>query len=96
MTDGQINENFKRGSVNLNIRSGVGILPNGQAIFAISKTMINFYDFAEYFRKAGCMQALYLDGFVSRTYLPQQRWTQTDGDFAVIIAEATSYQYGNR
>jgi uncharacterized protein YigE (DUF2233 family) len=29
---------------------------------------------------------LYLDGLVSRTYLPEKEWTQTDGNFGVIIA----------
>ncbi len=37
---------------------------------AMSRTKISFYDFAEYFRRAGCWQALYLDGFVSPTYAP--------------------------
>ena len=85
--DGKIHPAFKKGSTNLNIRNGVGILPNNTIIFAMSKTPINFYDFADYFKKQGCKQALYLDGFVSRTYLPSQNWTQTDGNFGVIIAE---------
>lgn len=83
--DGQIHSAFKKGSTNLNIRNGVGILPNQKMIFAMSKKEINFYDFAEYFKQLGCKNALYLDGFVSRTYLPEQNWTQTDGDFGVII-----------
>lgn len=83
--DGQIHKEFKEGSTNLNIRDGVGILPNDQIIFAMSKTEINFYDFARYFQKLGCKNALYLDGFVSRTYLPEKKWVQTDGDFGVII-----------
>jgi uncharacterized protein YigE (DUF2233 family) len=83
--DGQIHSAFKKGSTNLNIRNGVGILPNNKIIFAMSKKEINFYEFAEYFQKMGCKNALYLDGFVSRTYLPEQNWTQTDGNFGVII-----------
>lgn len=51
----------------------------------MSKKEINFYDFANYFKKMGCINALYLDGFVSRAYLPEQNWIQTDGNFAVII-----------
>jgi len=35
----------------------------------MSKEEINFYDFAKYFQNLGCKNALYLDGFVSRTYL---------------------------
>jgi uncharacterized protein YigE (DUF2233 family) len=51
----------------------------------MSKKEISFYDFAEYFRRRGCRNALYLDGLVSRTYLPEQNWVQTDGDFGAII-----------
>jgi uncharacterized protein YigE (DUF2233 family) len=84
--DGKIHPAFKRESTNLNIRSGVGILPNGHVFFAISKKEINFYDFAQYFVSAGCKNALYLDGFVSRVYCPERKWEQSDGDFGVIIA----------
>ncbi len=83
--NGEIHSAFKKESVNLNIRNGVGILPNNQIIFAMSKKEINFYEFAEYFKKLGCKNALYLDGFVSRTYLPEKNWEQLDGNFGVII-----------
>ena len=83
--DGQIHPAFKEGSANLNIRNGVGILPDDKIIFAMSKKEINFYDFANYFKSLGCKNALYLDGLVSRTYLPEKEWTQTDGNFGVII-----------
>lgn len=83
--DGEIHKAFSKGSTNLNIRNGVGILPNNEILFAMSKKEINFYDFAEFFKKKGCKNALYLDGFVSRTYCPNQNWIQTDGDFGVII-----------
>lgn len=85
LIDGQIHSAFKIGSSNLNIRNGVGILPNNEIVFAMSKSEINFYDFAKYFQDLGCKNALYLDGFVSRTYLPQKNWEQTDGNFGVII-----------
>ncbi len=87
--DGQIHPQFKPGSTNLNIRNGVGILPDNTIVFAMSKKEINFYDFAHYFKSLGCKNALYLDGFVSRTYLPAQNWVQTDGNFGVIIAVTT-------
>lgn len=83
--DGEIHTAFKKNSTNLNIRNGVGILPNNQIVFAISKKEINFYDFAEYFKNLGCKNALYLDGFVSRTYLPEKNWEQIDGNFGAII-----------
>ncbi len=83
--DGKIHSSFKESSANLNIRNGVGILPDNKLVFAMSKKEINFYDFANYFKKLGCKNALYLDGFVSRTYLPEKNWVQTDGNFGVII-----------
>jgi uncharacterized protein YigE (DUF2233 family) len=87
--NGQIHSIFKEGSANLNIRNGVGILPDNKVIFAMSKTEINFYDFANYFKSLGCKNALYLDGLVSRTYLPERNWIQTDGNFGVIIGVTT-------
>lgn len=90
LIDGNIHPAFKQGSTNLNIRNGVGILPNNKIIFAMSKQEINFYDFAVYFKNLGCKNALYLDGLVSRAYLPDQNWMQTDGNFGVIIGVSTS------
>lgn len=87
--DGQIHSAFKKGSTNLNIRNGVGIMPDHRIVFVMSKKEVNFYDFAEYFKNLGCKNALYLDGLVSRTYLPEKNWKQTDGNFGVIIGVTT-------
>lgn len=84
--DGKIHPEFKKGSVNLNIRNGVGILPDGKILFVLSKKEINFYDFADYFKMSGCKNALYLDGFVSRAYAPSENWIQTDGNFGALFA----------
>lgn len=87
LIDGKIHSKFRNGSKNLNIRNGVGILPNGNLVFAMSKQEINFYDFANYFKSLGCKNALYLDGFVSKTYLPEKGFNSMDGNFGVIIGE---------
>ncbi len=87
VVDGKIHSKFTMGSKNKHIRNGVGVLPNGNLLFAMSKEKINFYDFATFFKSKGCKNALYLDGFVSRTYLPSKNWEQTDGTYAIIIAE---------
>ncbi|WP_438422238.1 phosphodiester glycosidase family protein [Aquimarina macrocephali] len=87
LIDGKIHPKFRKGSSNVHIRNGVGILPNGNLLFAISKEKTNFYDFASYFKQNGCKNALYLDGFVSRVYLPSKNWNQLDGNFGVIIGE---------
>lgn len=85
VVNGEIHKAFNQNSTNLNIRNGVGILPNNNVLFAMSKKDINFYEFAKFFKDNGCKNALYLDGFVSRTYCPEQKWSQIDGDFGVII-----------
>lgn len=87
LIDGKIHSKFRSGSKNINIRNGVGILPNGNLVFAMSKQKINFYDFANYFKSLGCKNALYLDGFVSETYLPEKGFNKMGGNFGVIIGE---------
>lgn len=88
--DGQIHSAFTEGSKNVKIRNGVGVLPDNKILFAMSKKEVNFYDFANYFKKMGCKNALYLDGVVSRAYLPEKNWIQTDGNFGVMIGVTTS------
>ena len=83
--DGKLHKKLTKGSKNLNIRNGVGVLPNGNILFAMSKEKINFYDFATFFKENGCRNALYLDGFVSKIYLPSKNYQQVDGNFGVII-----------
>ena len=85
LMDGKINTIFQKDSKNLNIRNGVGIMENGEIIFAMSKKEVNFYSLAELFKEMGCKNALYLDGYVSRAYLPEKNWIQKDGNFGVII-----------
>lgn len=90
IVDGQMHPAFKQGSQNLNIRNGVGLLTDGRVVFAMSKQAVNFFDFASYFKSLGCKNALYFDGLVSRTYLPEKSWTQTDGNFGVIVGVTIS------
>ncbi len=85
LINGEIHPKFTKGSKNLHIRNGVGILPDGKLLFAISKEKINFYDFATFFKKNACQNALYLDGFVSKMYLPTKGWELKEGRFGVII-----------
>ncbi len=83
--DGSIHPKFNEGSANLHIRNGVGILPDGRILFAMSKEPINFFDMASYFKRMGCKNALYLDGAVCRTYLPENNWEQLDGMLGPLI-----------
>jgi len=84
---GKMHPKFTEGSKHLHIRNGVGILPNGGLLFAMSKDSINFYEFASYFAEQGCKNALYLDGAISKMYLPEKGIEQTKGRFGVIVAE---------
>lgn len=86
LIDGLINTQFTPGSANLNIRNGVGLRPDGRLVFAISREAVNFHDFASFFLKEGCTNALYLDGFVSRAFLPAAGVEHLGGDFGVMIA----------
>jgi len=84
--NGEINSNFTKGSANINIRSGVGISPKGMVIFAISDEWVNFYDFATFFRDTlKCSNALFLDGAISKMYLPGINRMETDGYFGAMI-----------
>ncbi len=84
VTDNKINELFTIGSENREIRNGVCVLENGQMVFAISRHPINFYDFASFFKDKGCINALYLDGSISKAYIPSQ-FFNTDGNVGMVI-----------
>jgi uncharacterized protein YigE (DUF2233 family) len=88
LVGGQVNPLFTPGSANAVVRNGVGRRPDGRLVFAMSSEPVNLYDFAAYFKDLGCREALYLDGFVSRLYLPEKNYRQTDGDFGVIVGVA--------
>ena len=85
LIDGIINPVFSQNSDNYYIRNGVGILPNNELIFAISKNKVTFFDFANYFKEKGCTNALFLDGYVSKAYMPKQGVEQLDGQLGVLI-----------
>jgi len=82
-----LNSNFGPQSTSLHVRNGVGILPNGNALFAMSKVRVNLYATADFFKAREYKNLLYLDGFVSRTFLPSKIFEQTDGQFGVMIVE---------
>lgn len=85
LINGNVHPAFTKGSQNLNLRNGVGILPNGHALFAIATEGINFYDFAMFFKQRGCSNALYLDGFVSRIWQDGKQIPETPQNFGVMV-----------
>jgi len=69
--DGAIHPDFRPSSASRHIRSGVGLRGPRELVFAISRELVNFHDFATLFRDTlGCSNALYLDGSISDMYLP--------------------------
>lgn len=67
--NGKIHPAFVSNSASLNIRNGVGVASRDIAIFAISESPVNFYEFAVLFRDVlHCPNALYLDGAISGLY----------------------------
>ena len=85
LIDGSYHPALMKGSQNKFVRTGVGILPDGRVIFAMSKGLTNFYDMATFFKEHGCENALYLDGNVSRVFWPDEGWTFQKGFFGVMI-----------
>jgi len=86
-----INSNFRMGSTNTNIRSGVGILDSGRVVFIISDNPVNFYDFALVFKEVfKCSSALYLDGAISEMYISEKLLANSkaviNGNFGPLIS----------
>jgi uncharacterized protein YigE (DUF2233 family) len=85
--DGAIHPRFLADGTSLQIRNGVGILPDGRVIFAISNDPVRFHDFATLFRdRLQCKNALFLDGSISSLYSPEIRRHDRDAMMGAIIA----------
>ena len=70
--DGALHPRFLPGSDSYHYRNGVGIAPDGRALFVISNDKVNFHAFARFYRDVlGVRNALYFDGSISRLYAPQ-------------------------
>lgn len=72
---GRTHPAFRPDSKNRLHRNGVGILPDGSVIFAITEfdleNGVNLHRFAEFFRAQGCEDALFLDGDLSLMWTPE-------------------------
>ena len=73
--DGAYHPRFLPDSTSRLIRNGVGVSADGKrAVFVISDSPVNFYEFARFFRdELNLPQALYIDGSVSRLHAPALR-----------------------
>lgn len=72
--EGALHPRFLPDSDSRYIRNGVGVSADGQtAWFVISDRAVTFHRFARFFRDAlGAPNALYLDGSISRLFVPAQ------------------------
>lgn len=87
LENGEILSIFGKKSPNRNIRSGVGIIDSNQIVFVISREPVTFYEFAAFFKETfHCKTALYLDGTISKMYLPPLKRYDLDGNFGAMIA----------
>lgn len=70
--DGALHPRLLPNGTSRKIRNGVGTSADGQQVaFVLSEQPVNFYDFARLFRDhLGMPNALYLDGSISRAYVP--------------------------
>jgi len=68
---GKLHPAFDRDGSSRHVRNGVGIGPNGRALFAISETQVSLGKFARFFRdRLKCRDALFFDGAVSALWDP--------------------------
>lgn len=85
--DGRPHPAFRADSSYRAIRSGVGQISPTKLVFAISENPVTFLELADLFRvDYGCQQALYLDGSISRAWIPSLGHRDLGGDFGVMIA----------
>jgi len=88
---GAIHPAFREDSMNRHYRNGVGLTRDGKVVFAISQTLVTFYEFATLFRDVlECDDALYLDGALSAVYAPDQGQNFLGGDFVGMLAVTTT------
>ena len=85
--DGNIHPRFLPDATSLQIRNGVGILPDGRVAFAISNDPVRFHDFATLYRdRLQSRNALFLDGSISSLYSPEIRRHDRGAVMGTIIA----------
>jgi uncharacterized protein YigE (DUF2233 family) len=84
--NGEIHPNFNEGSASKFIRNGIGVIDKDTVVFAISNEPVNFYDFALLFKsRLNCQSALYLDGGISKMYLPELSRLELSGELVGIF-----------
>ncbi len=71
VVDNALHPKFQADSDSVYLRSGVGVRSLHEVVFVISRKAVNFHAFATLFKdRLACANALYLDGQISRFYMP--------------------------
>lgn len=84
--EGRIHPKFNETSKSKYIRNGVGIDNEDNIIFAYSTQPVNLYHFADLFLTfLNCDNALYLDGAISKAYIPELSKYDLSGNLGPLI-----------
>ena len=95
--NGAVHPRFIPDSDSRLVRSGVGVQTPSSVVFTISNGPVNFYDFALLFRdRLQCPNALFLDGTISKMYLPALGRLEDDGNFSALFAVFKPSRSGTR
>jgi uncharacterized protein YigE (DUF2233 family) len=90
---GNIHPDFNPASSNRLHRNGVGVLPDGRVLLAVTaqnqERLPSLYEFAIFFREAGCRQALFLDGNLSQFVAYPRTNALVNNQYGSIIAVRT-------
>ena len=98
--DGKLHPAFDHDGSSRHIRNGVGIAPDGRALFVISDGPVSLGKFARFFRDAlKCRNALFFDGAVSALWDPasyRRDVTEPLGPLVVAFTPAESSAWSRR
>lgn len=84
--DGMIHPKFNPNSASKKIRNGVGVCDDGNVSFVTSSELVNFYQFAHYFKEQlNCPNALFLDGGVASALYAPDINKKDDKNMGVMI-----------
>lgn len=85
--DGDLHPALSPDGTSLRRRNGVGVSADGRRVhFVISEVPVNFHSFARLFRDGlGTPNALYLDGAVSKVYVPSLERNESGLDMGPIV-----------
>ena len=90
--DGKLHPDLNPDGTSLRRRNGVGVSADGEHVwFVISDAPVNFHSFARLFRdELHTPNALYLDGAVSRVYVPSLERNESGLDMGPIVGVVRS------